>query len=195
VKQVRALVLLLVYAAILVLATPGLDFLGAQELTSERQVNLLREQAPEPVVKLLVGVAEFNRNYRLPLVEFLEPLQKPFRIAQTWSLYRDGPGKVRRLEVRIDGEPVYRSGDAELDWLAPQLESRRIRPVAETTTRLRQSRNWWGLTRLVVQSARRDFPQTEKVEIVALSGSFPGENLREKHRIVATAPDWHPALQ
>ena len=194
-KQVRALVLLLVYAAMLVLATPGLDFVGVQDLSTERQVDLLREQAPEPVVQLLVGIAEFNRNYRRPLVEFLEPIQKPFRIAQTWNLYRDGPGKVRRLEIRVDGEAVYRSGDDDLDWLSPQLESRRIRPVAETTVRLRQSRNWWGLTRLVVQEARRDFPETEEVVLVALSGAFPGENLQEKHRIVAAAPDWHPRVQ
>ncbi|HNH45662.1 MAG TPA: hypothetical protein PKY30_01415, partial [Myxococcota bacterium] len=52
------------------------------------------------------------------------------------------------------------------------------------------SQNWRGLTRWVVTEARADFPETQRIDLIALHGPFPGDNLREHHRIVVESPKW-----
>jgi hypothetical protein len=180
----------LVMAAMGILATPGLDFIPSNALGSERARALVEERGGATGLQVARWVDGFNRRARMPLVHLLEPIQKPFRIAQTWNLYRDGPSRVRRMEIQVDGDPVYRTGDPALQWLGPQLASRKMRPVLETTTRSRRSRNWKGLSRFVVEQARQAHPQAEKVEMLFLVGDFPGVRMEESHRIVAQAPLW-----
>ena len=180
----------LVAAAMGILATPGLDFIPANALGSERARALVEERGGATGLQVARWIDGFNRRARLPLVHLLEPIQKPFRIAQTWNLYRDGPRRVRRMEIQVDGDPVYRTGDPVLRWLGPQLASRKIRPVLETTTRSRRSRNWKGLSRFIVERARQDNPQAERVDLLFLVGEFPGVRMEESHRIVAQAPLW-----
>jgi hypothetical protein len=180
----------LVAVAMGILATPGLDFIPSNALASERARDLVVERGGAAGLQMAQWIEGFNRRARMPLVHLLEPIQKPFRIAQTWNLYRDGPGRVRRMEIQVDGVPVFRTGDAALQWLGPQLASRKIRPVLETTTRSRRSRNWKGISRFVVERARADHPQAKKVELLFLVGDFPGVRMEESHRIVAQAPLW-----
>ncbi len=165
--------MLLVGSWIFLLATPGLDFLGT------------RDQGV---------IADFNRTVRVPLIRPLEPIQKPFRIAQNWSLYRDGPARVRRLEVRIDGELRYRSLDSEHAWLAPQLRSRRLRPVVESSCRYtnNKAKNWRGLTRFIAERALEAWPEATQVELTCTVSPFPGEDPEPTHRMDALAPDWQP---
>jgi hypothetical protein len=180
----------LVVAAMGILATPGLDFIPAKALGSERARDLVEERGGATGLRVAHWVNGFNQRARMPLVHLLEPIQKPFRIAQTWNLYRDGPRRVRRMEIQVDGDPVYRTGDPALQWLGPQLASRKIRPVLETTTRARRSRNWKGISRFIVERARQDHPQAKKVELLFLVGDFPGVRMEESHRIVAQEPLW-----
>jgi len=164
---------LLVGSWLFLLGTPGLDFLDSKD-------------------QGVIG--RFNRAVRVPLIRPLEPIQKPFRIAQNWSLYRDGPARVRRLEVWVAGELRYRSLDSEYDWLAPQLRSRRLRPVVESSCRYTsgKARNWRGLTRYVAERALERWPEATQVQLTCTVSPFPGEDARPTHRMEASAPDWTP---
>ncbi len=188
--ELRAALVGCVAVAMGILATPGLDFIPSNALKSQRDRDRVEERVGAAGMRVAEGVYGFNRRIRMPLVRLLEPIQKPFRIAQTWNLYRDGPRRVRRMEIQVDGVPVYRTGDPVLQWLGPQLGSRKIRPVLETTTRSRRSRNWKGISRYIVEKAREDYPQAEEVALLFLVGDFPGTRMEESHRIVAQEPLW-----
>ena len=187
--------LLFVYFLLALHGCPGLDYLGKGDFVSERSQNELREQMPEIGVQTAIAIGAFNRRVRLPLVEKTDWIQKPFRVAQTWNLYRDGPGRVNRLEILVDGEVVHRTADGERDWLTPQLRSRRIRPMVESTARKKTSKNWRGLSRFISDRAREDFPGVQSVEIRATQKPFRGGQERVRHRILMSAPDWKAVLQ
>lgn len=193
-RSLQAFILLLVYGVLGILGTPGLDFLKAGDFKSDAQKAELRDQIGSPWADLAIVIAEINRELRVPLANKLEPLQKPARISQSWALYRDGPGKLRRMEVWVDGELKHRSADPEYDWLSPQLRNRRVRPMVESTTMKKQSPNWEGLARFISDRARQDFPGAQRVELRALSGPFPGRKLSQDHIIVVAAPSWKPEL-
>ncbi|MCB9744334.1 MAG: hypothetical protein H6740_17180 [Alphaproteobacteria bacterium] len=173
-----------------ILGTPGLDLLTARDLNTAQQRQQARELAGPFGAAVAIAVADFNREVRLPVVARLEWTQRYARISQNWSLYRDGPSKVRRLEVYVDGELKHRSADPAYPWLNPQLRSRRIRPVVESTGMMYASKNWEGLTRVIVHFAQRDFPGCQEVRLVATEGPFPGRKLEPKYSITAKAPDW-----
>ena len=174
---------------------PGLDYLGKKDFVSEKSQNELRKQMPEIGVRAAIAIGAINRRIRLPLVEKTEWVQKPFRVAQTWNLYRDGPGRVNRMEILIDGQLVHRTADSEFNWLTPQLRSRRIRPMVESTARKKTSKNWRGLSRFVGERAQEDFPEATSVEIRATQVSFRGGRERVRHRILMAAPDWEAVLK
>jgi hypothetical protein len=195
VRSLKPALLLVVYFLVALHGCPGLDYLGARDFVSEKSRQEIREQMSEIGAQAAFAIGAFNRKVRLPLVRKTEWVQKPFRVAQTWNLYRDGPGRVHRLEIRIDDTLVYRSASDEYDWLEPQLRSRRTRPMVESTTRKRFSKNWKGLTRYIVRKALEDFPEAQEISLLSLSGRYPRGKMKPRHRIVAAAPDWKPELQ
>jgi hypothetical protein len=142
---------------------------------------------PGAVRELAIWV---NHHLRMPLYRPTAGLQKVFRIRQSWHLYRDGPGQVRRLEIWVDDQPVHRSEDRDLDWLEPELSNRRLRPMVETLVKDGKAKNVPGLSRYIVARVREDFPEAQSVELRALRGRFPGTELTEHHRITAQAPRW-----
>ena len=182
-RHLRAIAVLLVGLWLLLLGTPGLDFI------QNNRFEKPQDRARYPVMTVF---ADINR-VRVDLIRPLEPPQRPFRIAQSWSLYRDGPAQVRRLEVYVDGELRHRSLDDEADWLNPVLRARRIRPVVESTCRYdnHKARNWKGLTRLIGERAAEDFGATH-VELVCTKARFPGADAEVAHRMEARAPEWTP---
>ncbi len=186
--HLRAGLILAVYAVLLVVGTPGLDHLGWR-LSSREEARLEKRFGPT-VARVGKRLMAFNKEFRRPVANRVGKFQPVFRIRQAWNLYRDGPRQIYRLEVRVDGEPVYRTEDPELDWLAPQLRNRRMRPVVESTVRKWKSGNWRGLSRFVVAQARQTWPQAERVELVSLRSKRPGNRPQVQHRIIATAPDW-----
>lgn len=194
-RHAQALLILGVYLVLGTLGTPGLDFLKPNDLRHPKDQAALRAQVGSPWADLGIGVAWLNRTVRLPLAERFAPIQKPFRISQSWALYRDGPGKVRRLEVWVDGVLRHRSADPDYPWLAPQLRNRRVRPMVESTTMKANSPNWEGLARYITRQALAEDPGVQRVELVATEGPFPGRRLEPQHRIVAQAPSWTPELQ
>jgi hypothetical protein len=192
--RIRALILAVIYALFFVLATPGLDGIPSNFLSSEKSQQKMAEQLPGVVVSLLKRVADFNRDIRKPLVKRLTPIQRPLRMEQTWRLYGDGPGLVHRMEIRVDEEVIYRSGDPLLDWGEGSWRFRRLRPVpatmADRCKKRNQPVNRLGFSRLVTERARRDFPDAERVEVRILSGHFPSDELQPTHGMVREAPDW-----
>ncbi|MDP2314583.1 MAG: hypothetical protein Q8P41_16895 [Pseudomonadota bacterium] len=186
----RAALILALWALLVLLGTPGLDFLNAKTLRTTSDQDVLRGRIGEPWTALAIQVTRFNREVRLPLAEAVGPLQRPFRVSQEWALYRDGPSKVRRLEVRVDGVLRHRSADAEHGWLAGVLRNRRVRPVVESTCTTETGANWRGLGRLVVARARAEWPDAATVELACTVAPFPGRDATVHHRYVATAPGW-----
>jgi hypothetical protein len=182
-RHLRAIAVLLLGLWLVLLGVPGLDFLNRGDYAEPED----REAAPGWAL-----VADVNRT-RMDLIAPLELPQRPFRIAQSWGLYRDGPRMVRRLEVYVDGELKHRSLDDEHDWLSSELRSRRLRPVVESSCRYTNSkaRNWRGLTAFIADRAVEDFG-AEKVALACTIAPFPGSERRETHRMVSKQPGWNP---
>ena len=191
--HIRAALVLVAWAALILLGTPGLDFMGADVLKSTRDEDSLRARLGEPFASVAIGVATFNRQVRLPLERWITPIQRPFRVAQEWALYRDGPARVRRLEVWVDSTRVHRSADPTYPWLAGPLRNRRLRPVVESTCMSTGSVNWRGLARFIVTRAREDYPDAARVELLCTDAPFPGTGASVHHRYTATAPAWEAA--
>jgi hypothetical protein len=192
--RIRAGILAVIYALFFVLATPGLDGSPRNFLKTEEQEQKLAESIPSAAVSVLKVFADFNREVRRPVVKWLTPIQRPLRIEQTWRLYGDGPRLVHRMEIRVDEEVVYRSGDPDLDWERGTWRFRRVRPMPATLAdhcrKRDQPVNRIGFSRLVTQRALEDFPEAERVEVRILSGRFPDPELKPTHGLVREAPDW-----
>lgn len=186
----RAALALTVHALFWVLATPGLDYMGINDYqTPKSRADLVRNIGVGPA-NVAFGLAAFNRSVRRPLADLLAPLQRPFRISQEWSLYRDGPANYHLFEIWVDGALRFRTADPEHAWLAPQLRNRRVRAMVESTAMKKNAPNWRGLSRYVVAQAREAWPDAREVELKALFGPYPGTDLKTGHTISASAPDW-----
>ncbi|MCB9764377.1 MAG: hypothetical protein H6739_31680 [Alphaproteobacteria bacterium] len=192
-EHLRAALVLAVIVVTWILGTPGLDFLRPSDADTPEEREAFRELVGEPAATAGLAIMDFNTNIRLPVDQRLAWTQRPFRVSQLWSLYRDGPPRVRRLEIRVDGDLKYRSVDPEHDWLADTLRNRRLRPVAESTVIQYDAHNWEGLLRLVVLRARETWPDAQVVELAATEGPFPGDRMATKYTMTAQAPDWAPA--
>ena len=192
---VKPIALLFVYFLIAIQGCPGLDYLGKNDFVTERSQDKLRETMPEWAVQASIAIGAANRTLRLPIVEKTEWMQKPFRVAQTWNLYRDGPGRINRMEIYLDGELVHRTADSTYDWLTPQLRSRRLRPVVETTSRTKKSKNYKGLSRFIKNRALDEFPDTTSIEIRSVWERYPKGDSSVRHQIVLEYPEWKPVLQ
>ena len=193
-EKTRAVILAAVYAIFFVLATPGLDGAPPGFMRSEQSIARVSRDTPAFALPLLKFLGTVNAELRRPVVKFLTPLQRPLRLEQTWRLYGDGPELVRKMEIHIDDEVVYRSGDSDLDWEESVWRQRRLRPVPATLAdhcrKRKQPLNREGLSRLVMERALRDYPEAQRVEIRILSGRFPGMDLMPSHGVVRAAPDW-----
>lgn len=170
--QARALLLLLVHLALLVLATPGLDAIPVGVLATPQAIARAERDFPAVLVAVAAKVAWANRTLRLPLAGALRPLQRPLRIEQSYTLYANGARKVLRMEVWVDGTLRHRSADPEHSWLAPQLRSRRIRPVVATLSETPNARNRVGLMRYIGTRAAQDFG-AQQVELRFTAAPFP----------------------
>jgi hypothetical protein len=173
--------------------TPGLDYMKRRELESEKDRKKLRAELGAPA-EIGIALADFNRAVRLPVLDRVGPIQRVFRVRQSWHLYRDGPSRVRRMEIWADETLLHRSADSSLTWRDAQLRNRRLRPMVETSAREKEGGNWRGLTRWVVEEVLEDRPETLKVELRATWSTFPGDKPTWHHSFVAEAPDWNPRL-
>ena len=196
-RHLKALLVLLAFSAVAILGTPGLDYQDWRDLDEpdERQAAraaLEGRSGGAALAVALLAVSDLNRQVRQPLYDLLAPVQRPFRIRQSWHLYRDGPNRVRRLEISVDGRLVHRSVDPAHPWRDAQLRNRHVRPVMQVLAERDDGPNWRGAVRWIVQEARADWPQARQVRIVATLARYPGTDPRPAHAYVARAPDWQP---
>ncbi|MCP4809005.1 MAG: hypothetical protein GY913_15905 [Proteobacteria bacterium] len=188
--HLRAVAVLLLCAFMLFQGTPGIDSMGSRELKDADDIAEVEAVIGPLWTGIAVGIADWNREHRLPLHKKLHVLEQPIRGAQNWGLYRDGPGKIRRMEIWVDGELKHRSADDEYTWLNAQLRMRRVRPMVETTTIGREAQNWRGLSRFICERAAEELG-AETVEIRATEQKFPGTGpVTVHHKILAAAPEW-----
>lgn len=187
----RAALLLFTYVLLFVLATPGVDSLAKKAMTTRGERAAMYKAYPPWLAELGLWVVDVNREVRGPVIAVVSVIEDPLRLDQDWGVFRDGPTRYQRLEIRVDGRLVYRTIDPEHDWRAHQLRNRRIRPLADTFVGgLGDSRHEVGFARWLCDAARQDFPDAEKVAIEALWGPFPGDQLTVHHRVTCAGPDW-----
>jgi len=168
--------------------TPGTRSLTPKFLKRNRKTIHAKAGVLAPV---LVGLIEANFQYRVPISKHFLKVQSVFRIAQNWGLYGAGPKRMRRLQISIDGEPVYLTNDPALRWRAPQLTHRKIRPLPDTMTIKAEAFNWTGFSRWVLNEARADFPEATEVSVVAIFRDHAvNAERRIHHGRRARAPDW-----
>ncbi len=187
--QLRALLVLLAHAFLLIMGAPGFDFMNVKDYaTAEQRAAIIGEH---PIWgRVVVALYAVNRELRRPLMAQLKPIERSFRIAQDWNLYRDGPSRVRRLEIYVDGALVYRSADPDYTWLEPQLRNRKLRPALENAARRSDTPNWPGIVRYLARRARADFPGAQRVEVLATWSPYPGTDPSPHHGYRVQAPDW-----
>ena len=187
-KTLKAISLTLVYLVLLAVAAPGISFLKPNLLSNEKARAKFRA-THGALAEYAASSAADIRRLQQPLSRALGRFQPIFRVRQSWHLYRDGPSTIRRMEVRVDGVPVYRTNDPELEWSEPIFRNRRIRPMAETLVKKPRAKNRAGLGRYIVDRARRAFPEANEIEIVSLWNKR-GREAKVHHRMTASAPDW-----
>lgn len=170
--------------------TPGLDELkgGAVGKPEARRQIERRAGAAAPIV---LSMHWFNDRVRRPVARCFRPLERAFRVSQSWYLYGGGRKTLVWLVVEVDGEEVYRSNDPEKTWGRAFIDHRRIRPMATSLARREAAQGWPGLSRLVLDQARKDFPNAATVTILAerrhvMSDAAPAVH----HGRTATAPAW-----
>jgi hypothetical protein len=190
--RLRAILLALTWAALFVLATPGMDAIDPKKLRSERGQRRIERRYGATVAQLAGDLAWAQVELRRPVERLLNPIQRPLRISQEWALYGDGPDVVRRMEIRLDGALRHRSGDPRYTWLNEQLRCRRLRPMVESAVRKDDATNRVGLASYVAERAWEDFPGTRVVELVASASPYPGDQPRYTHALRVTGPGQKP---
>ncbi len=185
--HLRALAVVVAATALLVAGFPGLDFASRKKV--REGVEAARRIAA-PLGTLMAGVAWFDLELRRPLARLVRPVERTFRVAQEFHLYRDGPKRVDRLEVLVDGELVYRTRDAELDWRAAQFGNRHFRPMVATAAQKADAANQRGICRWIVARVQEDFPDAQEVVIRSSRTEFGVEAPWVRFSRVARAPDW-----
>ncbi|MEL6349767.1 MAG: hypothetical protein AAFV53_42075 [Myxococcota bacterium] len=194
--QLRAVVLLAVYAVIFTLSTPGLESLSTGQLRTAQQIAKAKETRPDIFVDIEWAFVALNRSVRKPLVARLTPLQYPLRLNQTWTLYGNGDGRPSWMEIWVDGDLVYRSASWEYTFMRRQLRHRRIRPMVKTSTTKLQAANRPGLSRMILHFVHDSYPDAQTVELRYLRGRFlTTVPTTITHVEIASAPDWTFALE
>ena len=187
-KTPKAIILTGVYLVLLIVAAPGISFLKPTMLRTEQARAEFRDDHGVAAETFASAAADLRRLQQ-PLARALGSFQPVFRVRQSWHLYRDGPSTIRRMEIQVDGTPVYRTMDESLRWSEDIFRNRRIRPMAETLVKKPRAKNRAGLGRYIVARARADFPDASVVEIRSLWNKR-GKDPTVHHRLVASAPDW-----
>lgn len=187
VEHIRGAAVLGVALLMLILGTPGLDLLGPQ-LWLPGSVGRQEQISVHPLGWIPVWFADANRAVRQPIVDWVTPLQRPLRLAQAWGLYGRGPRDVRRLEIAVDGQVVYRSNDPEARWLRSVLRYRKIRPIVDAHCG-GHSKNSLGLSRYIARKALEEWPDAQEIEIRCVVRPWKApEPTKVLHRRTLTPP-------
>lgn len=143
---------------------------------------------------LVVGILLLALPFDARVRGVVGPALKPFRIAQTWSLYSTGPRELRRFEVWVDGQLTYRAGDRAHRWRRHTLTYRRVRPTIVHSC-IGDGRNRAHLVAWLLRELRDDHPEAKEVVVRCTVTPFPGGGAETvEMAAIAHAPDWVPEL-
>lgn len=187
-NHLRAILLALVGVGLFILAPPGLDSLSTRKLSEKERAESISHGIPEAALDVLDGILKARR----PLLSVLTPLQRPLRIEQTWALYGSGFKQVNRMEVLLEGEMVYRSGDDALDWMVSVFHHRRFQPMIETVSSKPNATNRDAMLGFIVDRAVAENPDLREIEVRYTRGKPPGTNPSIIHAFRMVSPDWTP---
>ena len=187
-NALKAMAIALVYWVLLIVSMPGVSFLKKNLLLSHADQQRFERRHGRIALHTVATAADLNRARR-PLAEAIGGFQPLFRVRQSWHLYRDGPRMIRRMEIRVDGDLIYRSNDPKFSWNEAIFKHRRIRPMVETLVKKPKAKNRVGLARFIVNHAKEDFPGVQRIDISSFWGDRKGKTKRH-HRIIAEAPNW-----
>lgn len=190
--QLRAVLVLLVACTMVCLGLPGTDRL---RVGSYHKPKLRRavEQEAGPLAPLVMNLIWLNDTVRMPLRVRMRPVERLFRIKQSWGLYGGGPSIQRSLVIFIDDEQVFALQEQEDRWIGPLLTHRRMRALVETMVEKPEALNWNNVGPWIVRRAQEDFPEAREVRMEAVWRSETAPPAIH-HGRVARAPDWtlHP---
>lgn len=142
------------------------------------------------VVGLLIAILPFRRE----VAQVFGPVLQPLRIAQSWTLYGTGPMIVRRFEVLVDGQLVYRAGDGAYPWRRATFTYRRVRPTVVHTC-IGDGKNARHLARWVVAEARAEFPEAQEIVLRCTTTPWPDGEQAVEYLARAAAPEWNVRQQ
>ncbi|MFT4627543.1 MAG: hypothetical protein ACI8PZ_006229 [Myxococcota bacterium] len=165
-RQLRAVWAAALLGWMTLMGTPGLDLAGGP------QIAVANRNADAWWSPVLRAIATVNIELRQPVVRRLSVLERPLGLAQSWGLYGGGPDQVTRVEILIDDQVQYRSGDSAAVWLEPALRYRRLRSI--TAGMCRDGKHSDGLRGWVARRARRDFPDARTVGFRCERSAWPG---------------------
>jgi len=185
--HLRAACVLVVCVALLMAGFPGLDFVGPKQRDGWAETA---RGVAAPLGTAVDGVVLFDRHLRRRIARWVKPVERVFRVSQEFHLYRDGPTRVDRLEVLVDGEVVYRTRDPERAWRAAELGNRRFRPMVATAAQKADAENQRGIARWIITAARQDFPGAAEVVIRSTRTRFGVEEPWVRFSRVARGPEW-----
>ena len=170
--RIRAALLLGVYLALGVLATPGLDYAG--EAPSPRD--------PPPAFPALTDTLRaVNRSFRGPLARLLHPLEEPLRLDEDWALFATGPEEREELGIRVDGRELDRS-TGEL----AALRDRRVRPLVDGWIDGHEAPMDDALVRWLCDALHDRHPEATRVDLEARWGNFEGGPARATRTATCT---------
>ena len=188
--HLRALAVLTSGFLLLMLGFPGVSFMKSSKYKRPKERQEARERLG-PFAPVAFRLADFNRDVRMPFERKVGVVQRPFRVSQTFHLYRDGPQKVRRLEVWADDELLHRSAEQSPDFRLGQLRNRRFRPVVESNARKVDGPNAESMVAWLVDEVLDELPDTQRIEVRAVWASYPGDgDTWLHHGWYADAPHW-----
>lgn len=189
-RHLVALLVLVAHGLLLLAGTPGLAAWKAETFSSPKLRAKIASDFGEPTLTAVTALGDLNSRLRIPAANQLRPIERFFRISQSWHLYGEGPRFVRRLEVRVDGQLVYRSRDPDHAWRASMLENRHMRPLVERVVNKANASNWRGLGRFLIDCVSADFPEAQRLDISSTQAHYGSDDATFRHGRQAAAPDW-----
>jgi len=144
---------------------------------------------PFPLSEVSIAAAWINNHGRDDFQRFVRRFERPLWLSQGWNLYAMKGEAWRRIDVRVDGEVVYRAPGHEYDWMKRTFRNRRIALGLDRAGK-KPSEYTDNLVRFIVRSARRDFVGARTVEVIWAWDRYPGRHPKPFLHYTAEAPTW-----
>jgi hypothetical protein len=187
---VRAALLALVWIDLVVLAPPGLDLVSGLDTLSRKEMWDLQARYGVLAADIALDAVQWNARFREPMLPLFQLPLRPIRGMEGWALFSRGRSSLRRFEVEVDGEVIYRSASESRNWRLSSLRNRHTRPMAESFARgegeiYREAYENWVLGMVL-----EDRPDASVVTLRGTKADFPKGKPKVVIEASAEAPTW-----